>query len=319
MNINDKWGDYMILSLGFEPILESKYFITDFHKNKNNKAVESSYKLGGEGIEHALILNKLGADIFTIGFLGGLAGEYIFSELKSLKIYNDFIRIKDETRRDVLIVDDDNNITRIIDRGPRITREELGNFYELYNNIIHRFNLICGIGPLATGLPKNIYYDLIDIANKNKKRFILSAKGSALAYGLEANPFMIILNKEELEGLSKIKVNFLGDAVKLGRGIIESGVEVVVIDLADKGNLILTKEMGYRLDYPDLDDQALGEDKGYTVAGYSFGLDRGYDFETSMKLGYGFRIAYGYQGLGKVDMRDIKAIMSKIDVLPIYY
>lgn len=318
MYINQEWGDYMILSIGFEAILESKYFVKEFHTHIENRTDESSYNLGGDSIVHALILNSLGADVFAAGFLGGISGEYIFSELKRNNIYNDFIRIKDETRKDILIIED-NKVTSIIDKSPRITREELGSFYELYNNIVHRFDLICGIGPLAIGLPENIYYDLINLANKNGKRFILNARGPELAYGLEANPFMIILDKQELESLSKIKINFLGDAVKLGRGIIESGVEVVVIDLDEKGNLVLTKEMGYRLDYPGLEVEKMGQDKGYTVAGYSFGLDRGYDFETSMKLGYGFRIAHGHEGLDRVDMRDIKAIMSKIEILPIYY
>lgn len=172
---------------------------------------------------------------------------------------------------------------------------------------------------MPIGLPDDIYFDLISAANNKDKIFILEAKGEYLKYGIKANPFMVKLVKEDLEEISNLILDYETEIIKIGHSIVEQGVEVVAIDLAEKGSLILTKDKGYRLEI-DNSIADIGEDKGYMIAGFAFGIYKNYDVETILRLAQASRLVYAIEDdMDRIDMSDIKSFMSKIDIYPINY
>ena len=309
----------MILSICFDPILESKYYVDKLLLRQESLVNKKVYNLGGNGLTTARILNNLNVDLFASGFLGGPEGDYIFTRLKDMDIYNDFIPIKDNTRSKLVIMQEDDLLTSITEESPRITRDELGSFYELYAKILDRFSIISSQGNMPIGLPDDIYFDLISAANNKDKIFILEAKGEYLKYGIKANPFMVKLVKEDLEEISNLILDYETEIIKIGHSIVEQGVEVVAIDLAEKGSLILTKDKGYRLEI-DNSIADIGEDKGYMIAGFAFGIYKNYDVETILRLAQASRLVYAIEDdMDRIDMSDIKSFMSKIDIYPINY
>lgn len=310
----------MILTICFDPILEKKYYVEALQPKIENCASKKVYNLSGKGISTGRLLNKLNIDVFAIGFLGGLQGQYIFNTLKEANIYNEFIFIKDETRSRVSVIQDRELLTMITEPSPRITREEINSFYELYGRLLDRFNIICGLGNLPTGLSSDMYFDLIDMANRNNKKFIFESEGRELKYGLEAKPFMVKLRKKDLEYLSNLELDFENEIIKVGHSIVESGVEIVCIDLDDKGSIILTKDRGYRLEIGNSNINDIGEDNGYMVGGFAFGIYKNYDLETTMRLSQAARLVYSRKDdQDLVDMSDIKRMMSQIDIYSINY
>jgi len=310
----------LILTTILEPILEQQYYVKKLYPKTETKAEKVQYNINGKSVNIARILNRFSSGVFTTGFLGGLKGTYIFNELRRLKIFNDFIHIKDETKGKLFLFEDDEILSIIREDGPRITREDLASFYDLFSNIVGNFELVCGAGEIPSGVPKEIYYDLINISRTKNKKFILDAKGSELINGIEANPFMVNLDIEDLQNISKLKLNFENEMIKIGKGVLDMGIELVVIDLDEKGTIVLDKDRGYRLKIPEIDLTNLKKDNGYLVAGYTFGIDKRYDFETTIKLGQSFRLAYGQvDNIDIIDMADIKKMMSYIKISPIYY
>lgn len=309
----------MILTICFDPILENIYHVDQLLPKEESLAKKKIYNISGQGLLTGRILNNLNVDVFVTGFLGGLQGEYIFNSLKDMDIYNDFIPIKDDSKSRIVIMQNDVLLTSLVEESPRITREELGSFYELYPKIIDKFHIMAGQGTLPIGLPNDIYFDLITIANRSKKKFILEGKGPELKYGLEALPFMVKLKREDLEELSNLELEFENEIIKVGYSIIEKGVQLVLIDLDDKGSIVLTKDKGYRVEIDSSIDK-LKEDQGYMVAGFAFGLYKNYDLDTIMRLGQASRIVYSIEDdLDRIDMSDIKRYMSKIDIYQINY
>lgn len=310
----------MILTITLDPILESIYHVDNLQFGEKTKAEKMMYNISGDGLNTSRILKNHNLDVFAMGFLGGLKGQYVFNKLKDFKIYNDFTFIRDETKGDLIILKDDELLSMISQDSPRITREELGSFYQLYNAVSEKSELICGLGQLPIGVPKEIYYDLIQIGKRNNKKFILDAKGLELIYGIEGQPFMVKVNKEDLEEISKVQLNFENEIIKVGHSLIESGIELVVIDLDEKGSIVLTKNKGYRLELSQMNLSNINDDKGYIVSGYAFGIERKYDLDTIMKLGQAMRIAYAIgEDIDVIYMSDIKKIMSMIEIRTIYY
>lgn len=310
----------MILTIDLNPVLEKTYYMEKLLPKVETEAEKAIYKSGGPGINCAQALNKFNLDAYSIGFLGGLSGKYIINNLRDQGINCNFIQIKDETKTSISLVENNMFLSKITEPSPRVTREELGSFYELYKNTISDCDIVCGLGSLPTGTPEEIYFDLISLSNSMNKAFLLETTGLELKYGIEAKPYMVKLNLHELENLTHLKLNFENEIIKAANYILEKGIELVVIDLNEKGSIVLNKDRGYRLELNNLPDKLLNTDSGYMLAGYALGVDKDYDMEVTMKLGQAFRVAYGLaENINDIDMSDIKRIMGNITIMPIYY
>lgn len=310
----------MILTINLNPTLEKTYYMGKLFPRVETEAEKTIYKCSGAGIKTSQIMNNLNLDVSAIGFIGGLVGSYIINELNDHGIRNDFMKIKDETKSSITLIENNKFLAKVNEIGPRITRDELVGFYDLYERNMTNCEIICGLDSLPIGVPEDIYFILIKLANKMGKRFILEAKGKELKYGLEAKPYMVKLTIEELENLTHLKLDFENEIIKAANYVLEKDVDIIVIDLDDKGSIVLNQERGYRIEINNKEYSSLGMDQGFMMAGYIFGMDKDYDLEVTMKLGQAFRIAYSLvANIEDVDMSDIKKIMNDITILPIYY
>lgn len=307
----------MILNINLNPILETIYNINNIGNKINIKSTRTVYNLGGSSLNTTQIIKKQNLDVFATGLLGGIKGQYIFEKLKELDIYNDFTYIQEDSKGETIVLEEEELLYIIEEEGPRVTRKEIRDFYQLYNNILYRTEFICGVGNLPVGVPKEIYYDLIQLAKEYGKKFILDAKNKELLYGIEAKPFMIKVDKEDLEEIAQLKLSSEEEILMVARGLVEKGIELIVIDLKESGMVVIHKDIAYRSRFSSIDTEIIniGKDRGYTIGGYAIGIGREYDIETIMKLGQAMRISYGMErDLNKVSMRDVKRIMSNIEV-----
>ena len=131
---------------------------------------------------------------------------------------------------------------------------------------------------------------------------------------------MVKLKVSDLEDLTNLQLNYENEIIKAANYILGKGIKLVIIDLNEKGSIVLNQERGYRLELNNLDIKSLNIDQGYILAGYAFGMEKDYDLEMTMKLGQAFRIAYGLaENIDDIDMSDIKKIMGNITIMPIFY
>ncbi|MGB9841079.1 PfkB family carbohydrate kinase, partial [Thermovenabulum sp.] len=80
-------------------------------------------------------------------------------------------------------------------------------FLKRFKDISKDCEIVVASGSLPSGLPGNTYEVLIEIAKKNEAKFVLDTSGIYLEKALNAKPFMIKPNKEELEKLIEKSLN----------------------------------------------------------------------------------------------------------------
>ena len=310
----------MILTIDLNPTTDRKYILDNISLNKENKVKSLVHLPGGNGVTIARLLNVFNEDTFITGFLGGTNGEYYHRRLADVGIMHDFVQIKDETRTTVKLIDDDGNNTLISESGPRITREELVGFYELYSNLTLKSNIICATGSIPPGVSSDIFFNLIVMANKKEKLFILDVIGEELNQAIDASPYMVVVSKEELENLINLNLNFENEIIKAGKYILDKGVKLVVINLHNKGIMVLGQENGYRIEITNIETDMNKKDNSGIVAGMILGMNRNYDFEMTLKLGQAFSIAYNKESdINTIEMSDVKKMMGEIEIYEINY
>lgn len=310
----------MILTIDLNPILSRNYILDKIQLGKDNNTKSFNCSPGGGAFNASVLLDSFNEDSFITGFLGGLGGEYFHKRLSEMKIPHEFVPIKEETRT-IIRLNEGESYTTIVEESPRVTRDEVVNFFELYSRLIERNNIICGLGSiLPQGVPKDIYFDLITLANKRDKKFILNVGVEEMSYGIDAAPFMVILNQRGLEDIIKLSLHFENEIIKAARYILDRGVEFVVIDLQSRGSLVLGRERGYRVEIPYKGNKMISTDYSSMSAGFALGINRGYDIEMTLRLGQAFNIAANLQPeIMKIEVSDIKRLIGQIEIYPINY
>lgn len=302
----------MILSIDLNPVLKRKYIMDTPQFYEINYARDQIYGPGGDGIELAYLLRGLNADVIISGFLGGVNGSHIHKALLEESIVHEFLPIKDESSDNIILSTNEEELI-VNSKAPRITRDELGGFLELYNRLIKNVNIICCSGDLPSNLPGEIYFDIVANANILNKKTMLGIGGDNLRYGLEASPYLALLNKEELENLTKLKLDYEYEIIKAGLYIIDKGVQIAVISLGNKGSIVLTPENVFRVDSPEVEiDKDINY--GYMLGGFAYALQKNYDFDLMLNLGQACGIINCFNHREAIDMSDVKRIMGMIDV-----
>lgn len=305
----------MILTVTLNPSLDRRYFIQGFEKGKVYRAEDVQYTPGGKGLNVAKVIRSFNEPVMATGFLGGRNGRHVEEMLDDMGIYHNFIPIKGETRSSLTILSDDGSPTEVLEESPSISGEEVLELYKVYRELIRDSKIICASGSIPQGLPTDIYRDLIIMANEQDKKFFLDTKGEALKIGIEASPFLVKLNRDELEGLIGCMLTSQEDIIRGARYILENGVKIVIIPLRKAGYMVFYDGYFYKVKVPNIKMINSVGSEDSMMAGFVVSLLRNYDFEYLLKVAAACGIANAMEAeAGKVDMHNMKKIMNDVDI-----
>lgn len=302
----------MIVSVDFNPILKRKYTFDRIDRKGVNIPLKTQYGAGGDGIEMAYLLNALNEEVKVSGCIGGINGSYIQDNLSQLKIPNSFVPIKDDSP-ELIMLSSKNGETLISSREARITREELNAFYKIYNSLVMQANLICFLGKIPATMPKEIIYDFIEVAKKYNRKILIRLSGEELRYSLDSEPFLLLIDRKDLEDITKLRLRTTGEIIRASRYIMDRGVKHLAINLEERGSLLISQDRYYRLSIEN-QGKNFKTNPAYMLAGYALALNRSYDIEMAAKLGQACGICNSYIEEDIKDMGDIKYIMNEIEV-----
>src|SRR5699024_11170632 len=250
--------------------------------------------------------------------LGGLSGQFIIEKLNKLKIENDFVKIKTNTRSCIAILSDDGSQTEILEPGPKISQKELDDFYKTYEKLVDKSKIICGSGSIPQNAPVDIYKKLIEIAGKKDKEFILDTSGQPLKEGIKASPYMVKPNKEELESIIGHSINTEKELLEAIKGIQEYGVKLIIVSLGAEGSVVCYEDEIYKVQAPKIKAINPVGSGDSMVGGIAVGLSRGYDFKKMIKLATSCGTANAMEKeTGKVNINNVEEVMEEVKIVRI--
>lgn len=305
----------MILTITLNPSIDRRYLVDGFAEGKVFRAKEVQYTPGGKGINVAKVAHAFEKSLLTTGLLGGRSGDFIKEELDKMDIKHNFVDIDGETRSCIAILSDGASQTEVLESGPSISQEEAEAFYSFFESSLGDYEVITASGSLPKGLEVDSYKRLIQIAKKHKKKFILDTSGPALVAGLEAAPFLVKPNKEELEKLLGYKISNKDDIIKGARPILDKGVDLVLVSLGSDGALALDQDHIYQVSIPQVEAVNPVGSGDSMVAGLAVSIYRGYDLERTLSFAAACGTANAMEAeTGKVDPANVAKLMEAIRV-----
>ncbi|WP_424572081.1 1-phosphofructokinase [Schnuerera ultunensis] len=304
---------FLILTITLNPSIDRRYTLQEFEKGEIFRTEDVQYTPGGKGLNVTKVIHSFQESVMATGLLGGFSGEYISSELNQADINHNFISINGETRSCLAIISDNGVQTEVLESGPVITEDEMRKFENLYKNLIKDYDIIVASGSLPRGTPVSTYKELIAHGKAKGKKFILDTSGKALKYGIEASPFLVKPNKEELKSLIGRPLETEQDIIDGANYILNKGVNIVVVSLGKDGSLVFHKDQVYKVRVPKIKAINPVGSGDAMIAGFAISLARDYDFQYMLKFATACGTANAMEAeTGKVNRDNIESIMDRV-------
>lgn len=274
----------MIYTVTLNPSIDYVIKVDKLTTGKINRVNEEHVYPGGKGINVTRILKNLDNDNIALGFVSGFTGDYIINSLQELNLKSDFIKVKEGfTRINVKVKSEEE--TEINGQGPKISEEELNQFYKAIDKLVDGDTLILS-GSIPSCLDERLYENIMQRVEDRDIKVIVDATKNLLLNVLKYKPFLIKPNNHELAEMFNVELNSTEDVVFYARKLKEMGAQNVLISMGKDGALLVTEN-----DEVFASSVAKGEVVNSVgagdsmVAGFVAGYLKSNSYEEALRLG----------------------------------
>ena len=192
----------MIVTVTLNAAVDRTLTVPNFQLGHRHRASASLTLAGGKGINVARALKRLDAPVVATGLAGGSTGDRIVEALAGEGILNDFVRIADESRTSIAVVDPTTGkLSEIYEWGPAVRADELETLLGKLHYLSRVASFVAFSGSLPRDVEDDFYAEAIRILNRRGVQCVLDCEGEPLRLGVEAEPFLVTPNQREAESL----------------------------------------------------------------------------------------------------------------------
>ncbi len=274
----------MIYTVTLNPSIDYVIKVDKLTTGNINRVNEEHVYPGGKGINVTRILKSLDNDNIALGFVSGFTGDYIINSLQELNLKSDFIKVKEGfTRINVKVKSEEE--TEINGQGPKISEEELNQFYKVIDKLVDGDILILS-GSIPSCLDERLYESIMKKVEDRDIKVIVDATKNLLLNVLKYKPFLIKPNNHELAEMFNVELNSTEDVVFYAIKLKEMGAQNVLISMGKDGALLVTEN-----DEVFASSVAKGEVVNSVgagdsmVAGFIAGYLKSNSYEEALRLG----------------------------------
>jgi 1-phosphofructokinase family hexose kinase len=220
------------------PAIDNRLRVQKLAPGRVNRALQSLPAPGGKAAHVAMVLRELGAEPLWVGIAGGASGQALVEGLQQLKIHTRPVPIRNATRINLEIIDDDGVVTEILEPGPAVGPAESNLFQKTCNDLFSdsrgRVMAILS-GSVPPGMPQETYFQFIETVHKSGGKAFLDTSADPLKIALRAKPDFVKPNREEAEWLTGRAITDLSSAAGAIRQLISAGAQSVAVSLGESG------------------------------------------------------------------------------------
>lgn len=275
----------MIYTVTLNPAIDKTVVIPGFTAGKVNRIQSLRIDAGGKGINVTKCLANLGLNSIAAMLLGGSSGEKIRQMLAEQNLQTLAVSVPGETRTNLKVIDPTGHSnTDINEPGPDVTARELNQLKTHIGQQLNAGDVMILSGSLPKGASVSTYRDWCEYFRELGALVYLDADGEAMREGIQAIPYMIKPNDEELSRLLGKPLNSVEDLIQAGLSLMETGIEEVVISLGSKGGLFLNKDGCYLADALTVPVRSTVGAGDSMVAAMAYSKEMGLNKEQQIRL-----------------------------------
>lgn len=304
----------MIYTVYLNPTIDKTVYLNEFHYGKTNRPYRSLEDGAGKAINVAVVLKELGYDVTCIGLLYSTDGEIIQNRLEEHGIHYQFLETEGRSRINMKIFDDSKKVvTEINEKGSRVEEKKLQHIANKILAAVKNKDTVFLSGSLPEGCDPSFYADLITSLNCKGARCILDADGQALTMGIQARPYYIKPNRDELQSLYNLDNLEFDEIAWLAQKIVREGIPYVMVSLGIEGAFLAGNNEVYYAMSPEIDVKSTVGAGDSMIAASALLLES--DMEAALKSGVAAAGASIMQeGTQLLNVDDYTRLLEKIKV-----
>lgn len=191
----------MILAAGLSPAWQQIVVLERLKVGEVNRAAAVHWCASGKVLNVALALKSLSTtpgeiEVQALSTAGGSIGGAIRRQFSGMDVPARWIETESPTRVCTTILDHEtHSTTELVENARAVSADELVQFRSAYREESARAEVVVLTGSLPAGVPATFYRDLLAAT---PGRAVLDAQQEPLLAALEARPFVVKPNREEL-------------------------------------------------------------------------------------------------------------------------
>jgi 1-phosphofructokinase family hexose kinase len=192
----------VIVTVTLNAAVDRTLTVPNFQLGHRHRASASLTSAGGKGINVARALKRLDSPVIATGLAGGTTGDRIIDELAGEAILNDFVRIGDESRTSMAVVDPTaGSLTEIYEWGPAVRRDELDTLLDKLHYLSRVATFVVFSGSLPRDVEDDFYAEAVRDLSRRGVQCVVDSEGEPLRHAVDAEPFLVSPNQREAESL----------------------------------------------------------------------------------------------------------------------
>lgn len=306
----------MIYTITLNPAVDRYIEVDDLVVDDANRITAERFYAGGKGIDVSRALRLLGSDSMALGCVGGYSGQLLTDMLKHEGVTPYFTAIAGETRQNVLINPRRRRRQTVLNAvGPSVSAQEWKAFVTHLTLLDLRDAFVVVSGSLPRGLPTDAYAQIVQLGRARGAKVVVDADGPALRAAIEAKPFAIKPNVNELRRLVGKPIRSEAELLRAATALNRKGIEIVLVSRGPDGVLLVSEREQYRAVPPSvLVKNTVGAGDS-TVAGFVLKYAGGKGLEECVRFatacGTAATLAPGNQ---LCQTRDVQRLVPKVRV-----
>lgn len=226
-----------ILTITLNPALDLSVETPALALGEVNRTGNTRLEPAGKGINVARVLARLGHSVTVTGLLGE-ANATAFERLFAAEgLQDSFVRVPGQNRINVKIAEPDGRVTDLNGPGFRMPEDALERLESRLARLLPECDAVVIGGSLSEGFPPAGLAGLVRQANRAGKPVWLDASGEGLNAGIEAGPFAVKPNTDELSGWAGMPLNDMAAFESAAARLQDAGIAHVVVSMGPDGVL----------------------------------------------------------------------------------
>jgi 1-phosphofructokinase family hexose kinase len=309
----------MIYTLTLNPALDLELTVESFSFNQVLRATYSRTDCGGKGFNVSRALAAVEQTSTALGFIGGTTGQRLEVSLHQLGIDTDFVYLSDETRTNISIVTTPtSDYIKVNQSGPTVKNEQVEALLGKVSQISQPGDYWVLSGSVSTGVPNDIYAQIIRSVQSSGARAVLDTSGEPLRLGCNAKPYLVKPNGLEAQQLTGIEIEDIPTARMAAEEIRSLGISMVVLSLAEQGALLSHLEGTILAKAPVVQEQNPIGAGDALVAGLVWGLQQGFNVVEILRWGVAFgAAAASLPGTGVGGYENVARLTGQVMITPL--
>ena len=224
-----------ILTITLNPALDLTVRLPRLEVGEVNRSESVLSQAAGKGLNVAQVLADLGHSLSVTGFLGADNSPPFDALFRRRGFVDSFVRVSGKTRSNIKIAEGGGRITDINGPGPEVDEEAQDMLLGSIDRIAADFDVAVVAGSLPRGVDPQWLRELLLRLQRHGLKVAFDCSGAALRAGIEAAPWLIKPNDQELAEAYGQPIDSAAELARLAGTLRARGVEHVVVSQGAEG------------------------------------------------------------------------------------